>query len=74
MISLAKGSLPTIDSTPQNHSEFFRRVLLINPGWPGTYYVDCLGLGLTEICLTLPPECWDEKCVWGRDSRKGNNI
>ena len=25
--------------------------------WPGTHYVDQVGLELTEICLCLPSEC-----------------
>ena len=27
--------------------------------WPGTHYIDLAGLELTEICLSLPPKCWD---------------
>jgi hypothetical protein len=30
-----------------------------NPGCPGTFSVDQAGPKLTEICLPLPPECWD---------------
>jgi hypothetical protein len=26
---------------------------------PETYYVEQAGLELTEICLPLPPKCWD---------------
>jgi hypothetical protein len=28
-------------------------------GCPGTHSVDQAGLELTEICLSLAPECWD---------------
>ena len=36
------------------------RVSLCNsPGCPGTSSVDQAGLELTEICLPLPPECWN---------------
>ena len=38
---------------------FWGRVSLCSPGYPGTHSVDKAGLGLTEICLLLPPECWD---------------
>ena len=30
-----------------------------NPGCPGTQSVDQAGFRLTEICLPLPPKCWD---------------
>ena len=41
-------------------SVFWDRVSLCkSPGCPGTHYVDQDGLKLTEICLPLPPECWD---------------
>jgi hypothetical protein len=33
--------------------------LLCSLGCPGTSYVDQPGLELTEICLPLPPMCWD---------------
>jgi hypothetical protein len=40
---------------------FFRaRVLLCSSWCPGTHYVDQAGLKSTEICLLLPPECWDD--------------
>ena len=35
--------------------------MLCSHGWPATHYVDQAGLRLTEICLLLPPECWDLK-------------
>ena len=25
-------------------------------------YIDQFGFKLTEICLPLPPECWDQRC------------
>jgi hypothetical protein len=49
-----------------NHLEFFsflfffqERVSLCRVGYSETYSVDQSGLELTEICLPLPPECWD---------------
>ena len=39
---------------------FFKTGFLCSFGaCPGTYLVDQAGLELTEICLSLPPECWD---------------
>lgn len=38
---------------------FLDRVLLHSPGCPGTHCVDQANLELSEICLILPPECWD---------------
>jgi hypothetical protein len=35
------------------------RVSLCSPDCPGTLSVDQCGLELTEICLRLPPDCWD---------------
>jgi hypothetical protein len=36
-----------------------------SPGSPGTHSVDQAGLELIEICLPLPPKCWDLKaCAW----------
>ena len=36
------------------------RISMCNsPGYPGTHSVDQASLELTEICLSLPPECWD---------------
>jgi hypothetical protein len=38
------------------------RASLYSPGCPGTHFVDQAGLELQaglEICLPLPPECWD---------------
>jgi hypothetical protein len=32
---------------------------LCSPSCPGPCSVDQAGLELTEICLPLPPECWD---------------
>jgi hypothetical protein len=29
------------------------------PTFPGTHSVDLAGLKLTNICLPLPPKCWD---------------
>jgi hypothetical protein len=37
---------------------FFETVSLCSPGCPGTHSVDQTGL---EICLPLPPKCWDER-------------
>lgn len=38
---------------------FWDRVALYSPDCPGTLSVDQCGLELTEICLRLPPDCWD---------------
>ena len=38
---------------------FLRQGLSQSSDCPGTHYVDQVGLELTEICLPLPPECWD---------------
>jgi hypothetical protein len=35
------------------------RFLCVPPGFPGTHSVDQAGLEHTEICLPLPPKCWD---------------
>jgi hypothetical protein len=35
------------------------RVSLCSPDCPETHFVDQADLRLTEICLPLPPECWD---------------
>lgn len=35
---------------------FWDRILLCSPGYLGTQYIDQAGLGLTEICLPLPPK------------------
>ena len=35
---------------------FQHRVSLCSPGFLGTHYVDQAGL---EICLPLPPKCWN---------------
>jgi hypothetical protein len=37
------------------------RVSLFGLDWPGTCFVDQAGLEFTEICLPLPPECWDSR-------------
>ena len=37
---------------------FRDRVSLCSPGCPRTYSVDQAGPKLTEIHLSLPPECW----------------
>jgi hypothetical protein len=37
----------------------FDRVSLCSLGCPETHFVDPAGLKLTEICLPLPPKCWD---------------
>jgi hypothetical protein len=42
---------------------FWDGVSLHGPGYPGTHYVDQADLKLTEICLLLPPECWDQRCA-----------
>lgn len=31
-------------------------------GWPGTCFVDHVGLELTEVQLPLPLKCWDYRC------------
>jgi hypothetical protein len=31
-----------------------------SPGCPGTLSVDQAGLKFTEICLPLPPKCWNQ--------------
>lgn len=45
----------------RNHSfaltNFLDRVSLGSPGLPETYYADQTGFELTDICLSLPPEC-----------------
>jgi hypothetical protein len=41
---------------------FQDRVSLYSPGCPGTHFVDQSGLN-SEICLPLPPECWDQRRV-----------
>jgi hypothetical protein len=38
---------------------FGDRVFLHSPGCPETHNVVQAGLQLTEICLPLPPQCWD---------------
>lgn len=39
---------------------FFKEsISLCSPNWPGNCDVDQTSLKLTEVCLTLPPECWD---------------
>ena len=41
-------------------SSFFETVFLCSFGAsPGTHSIDQAGLDLTEICLSLPPVCWD---------------
>jgi hypothetical protein len=35
------------------------RISLCSFGHLGTRSVDQTGLELTEMCLPLPPECWD---------------
>lgn len=35
------------------------RVSRCSPGWPGTFEVDQAGVEITEICLSLPPKCWE---------------
>ena len=43
---------------------FLDRVSLCNsPSYPGTSLVGQAGLERTEICLPLPPESWDGRCV-----------
>jgi hypothetical protein len=37
---------------------------------PRTHSVDQAGLELTEICLPLPPECWDLRHVLPPPSSK----
>ena len=32
---------------------------LFSISWPGALYVEQAGLVLTEIHLSLPPECWN---------------
>ena len=39
------------------------RVSLCSPGCPRTHSVDQAGLKLTEIPLSPPPECGDERCA-----------
>lgn len=41
-------------------------------GCPGTSSVDQVGLNLTEICLLLSPELWDQMCVLPPSS--SNNL
>jgi hypothetical protein len=40
---------------------FWDRVSLCSPGCSGTHSVDQTALELTEICLSLPPSCWDQR-------------
>ena len=40
-------------------SVFLDRVSMYSPSCLGTYFIDQAGLKLTEICLPLPPECWN---------------
>ena len=43
---------------------FWDKVSLRNsPGYPGIHFVHQAGVKLTEICLPLPPGCWDYRCV-----------
>jgi hypothetical protein len=39
---------------------FAYHVSLCSNGWPRFHCVDLAGLEVTEICLPLPPECWDQ--------------
>jgi hypothetical protein len=36
-------------------------VSLCCPGCPGSHFIDWASLELTEICLSLSPECWDSR-------------
>jgi hypothetical protein len=37
---------------------FWGTVSLYGPDWPGTHFVDQIGLELTKLCQSLPPEFW----------------
>ena len=51
--------------------DFQDRVSLCSAGYPFTVYVDQVGLELTEILLSLPPEYWDERHTPALSSSKG---
>ncbi|XP_052600304.1 bcl-2 homologous antagonist/killer isoform X3 [Peromyscus californicus insignis] len=63
--------LEQLQPTAGNAYELFTKIAS-SPGCPGTRSVAQAGLKLTEICLPLPPECWDYRrdppppilCVW----------
>jgi hypothetical protein len=38
---------------------FQDRISLCSPGCPGISSLDQAGLKLTDICLPLPPKCWE---------------
>jgi hypothetical protein len=38
---------------------FGDRVSLCSPGCPGTHSAEQAGLELRDLCLILPPECWN---------------
>jgi hypothetical protein len=63
---LCLPSAETVDLNHHTHGYSFfvfvfrDRVCLYIPSCPGTHSVDQAGLQLnSEICLLLPPECWD---------------
>lgn len=43
--------------TPLTYFNFLRQGFLYSPNWPGTCYLNHIGLELTEIYLPLPPRC-----------------
>jgi hypothetical protein len=42
---------------------FHERVSLCGSDCAAIHFLDQAGLGLSEINLPLPPECWDQRCV-----------
>jgi hypothetical protein len=58
-IKAQRGDLQWYKSLPPLSRLFGYRVSLYIRGWSGNLYVDQAGLKLTELCLLLPPKCWD---------------
>lgn len=41
----------------------FETESLCSFSWPAAHHRDKGGLELTNVCLLLPPKCWDQKCM-----------